>query len=407
MLDELAAIRAHADETAHRDKRTAAADAADAGAAASADGDSPPPQPPPPPDADADTEAVAFAAALVSVSGARGLSAGHDAVRRVRWALAHLGLTFTDQQTQFHDMMLYATLPHLFGAEWDANEAAILAHYGRPRHAPRVAMSMPRSGGKTMALTAFLGAFMWAMVDRGLSIVCFSIQQDQARWVMLMTYTFLSRLPGGADMCHTRGAELLVSRKSREKADTTATKLRAQSGNAAGGRGLQPHVVVLEEAAFIAPDLYFETIMPMFAHRGRTVIAISSPCEAGGIFASLFTMRFETGELVFETVKDQNICDACLLAKRMTCPHVITALPPWKTEKQKELLRLMCVSVVYWVCVRARTHSRTGTPTTPNDSPRKWRAPWDRQRRPCLRPRAWTPCWGARSSPPRRSRSCS
>lgn len=297
--------------------------------------------------ADADTttnEALALADALVSASGARGLEVGHATVRKIRWALAHLGLVFTDQQTQFHDMMLFATLPHLFGAEWDANEAQILAYYGRERHAPRVAMSMPRSGGKTMALTAFLGAFMWAMVDRGLSVVCFSIQKDQAHWVMLMTYTFLSRLPGGADMCHTRGAELLVSRKSREKADTTATKLRAQSGNAAGGRGLQPHVVILEEAAFISPDLYFETIMPMFAHRGRTVIAISSPCEAGGIFASLFTMRFETtNEPVFETVKDQNICDACLLARRMTCPHVVTALPPWKTEKQKELLRLLCV----------------------------------------------------------------
>lgn len=192
-----------------------------------------------------------------------------------------------------------------------------------------------------MAVTAFLGSFMWAMVDRGLSIVCFSIQQDQARWVMLMTFTMISRLPCGTEMCHRKGADLLVSRKSRDLADTTATKLRAQSGNAAGGRGLQPDILILEEAAFIDEDLYMETIFPMFAHRRRSVIAISSPRDAGGVFSSLFSLRFENGDLIFKTVKDQNICDACLLAKRMQCPHIIPALPPWKTETQKELLRLM------------------------------------------------------------------
>lgn len=358
--------------------------------------------------------AAAFGDALVASGAARGMDAGHAAVRRVRWALANLGgIRFTDQQTTFHDMMLYATLPHLFGAEWDANEAAILAYYGRPRHSPRVAMSMPRSGGKTMAVTAFLASFMWAMVDSGLSIVCFSIQQDQARWVLESTFSLLSRLPGGESMCHRKGADLLVSRKSRDMASTTAIKLRAQSGNAAGGRGLQPDVLLLEEAAFIDPELYFQTIFPMFAHARRSVIAISSPSDAGSVFSSLFSMRFENGDLIFETVKDQNICDACLLEKRMRCDHKIPVLPPWKTERQKELLRLMvhtrarACRVCGGLCVCAHVCVQRSTRTTQSGSRRRWRARWVQPIRRSSRPCLSTDCLPPRSSPPSPCRSCS
>jgi len=363
---------------------------------------------------DAGAAATAFADALVTSNAARGMEVGHAAVRRVRWALSNLGIKFTDQQTTFHDMMLYATLPHLFGAEWDANEAEILAYYGRARHSPRVAMSMPRSGGKTMAVTAFLASFMWAMVDSGLSIVCFSIQQDQARWVLESTLTLLSRLPGGEAMCHRKGVDLFVSHKSRDMASTTAIKLRAQSGNAAGGRGLQPDILLLEEAAFIDPELYFQTIFPMFAHARRSVIAISSPSDAGGVFSSLFSLRFESGDLIFDTVKDQNICDDCLLAKRMRCDHKIAVLPPWKTERQKELLRLMVrcdpgrtVCVCALRTARACARALCSMQTTPSDSQRRSRVRWGPRMRPCLRP-----CWSTRCSPrpsarPRRSRSCS
>ena len=268
----------------------------------------------------------------------RGVDQGHETVRRIRWALSQIAQsldnrTFTDKQAQFHDMMLYATLPILFGAEWDMHEREILAFYGLDSHAPRVIMSMPRSGGKTIAVTSFLAAFLWATVDRKLLLVCFAIQQAQTSWIIDKTFRFISVLPGGLEMCQRSSTVLSTSLKAKRDASSTATVLRAQSGNAAGSRGIQPDVLILEEAAFIHDEMYYETVFPMLAKRGRAVFAISSPKEARGLFAMMFTLRFpDTGEFVFKSVKDENICGDCLRAGRMECSHIIPSLPPWKSK---------------------------------------------------------------------------
>ncbi len=261
------------------------------------------------------------------------LAEGHARVRKVRWALQQFKLQYTELQTEFHDMMLFTYLPQLYGNAWDLHEAEILAYYGRDAHKPRVAMSMPRSGGKTAAIVTFLAAFAYTMVDQRLLLVCFSIAHDQSSWVMDKTYQHICMLPGGAKMCHKSASLLLISRKPRHLASSTATVLRSQSGNVEGGRGLQPDGIILEEAAYIVRELYLRTVFPMFNHRKRSVIAISSPSDANGFFASLFTLRFpDSGELVFESVKDENICPDCLKAGRMDCSHKIKMNPPWKSK---------------------------------------------------------------------------
>ena len=279
-------------------------------------------------------------------SKGRGLDSGHEHVKKIRWALAKIAGTlergtYTDKQAQFHDMMLYATLPILFGSDWDMHENTILAHYGLDTHYPRVIMSMPRSGGKTIAVTTFLAAFMWAMADKNLLLTCFAIQQAQTSWIVDKTYRFISVLPGGAAMCQRSSTAMMTSRKPKHMALATATILRAQSGNAAGSRGAQPDILILEEAAFIHDDLYYETVFPMLAKRGRAVFAISSPKEAQGLFAMMFRLRFpDTNDYVFLSVKDENICQDCLRAGRMDCTHIIPSLPPWKTEREKMLLKM-------------------------------------------------------------------
>lgn len=288
--------------------------------------------------------ARAIADATIETRLRSGMDEGHHLVAQIRWALSHMGFTYTDSQMQFHDMMLYATLPILFGRDWDMYKPEILAHYGRERHSPRVVMSMPRSGGKTQAIVTFLAAFMWATVDRSLLLVCFSIQKDQSSWVMSKTYQCLCRLPNGERMTKKNSSTMAVSMRSQQlfTAAASATVLRAQSGNAAGGRGLQPDIIILEEAAFISTDVYTKTVFPMLCHEKRAVFAISSPGDASGFFASLFRMRFPKTNLpVFDSVKEENICERCMRAKRMSCDHVIRSRPRWKSK---------CV----WVSVHAR-----------------------------------------------------
>jgi len=280
---------------------------------------------------------VAYAGALTRRTRYAGLRRGHDNVRRIRWALENLGCTYTDSQVLFHDKMLYALLPSLYGERaWTMHQAEILSYHGLDRHTPRVAMSMPRSGGKTWSVVTFLAALLWATADQGLLVVCFSIQQAQSSWLLQKTYSCLCVLPGGARMCRMSGHELSVSRDANHRAtkSPTATTLMAQSGHALGSRGLQPNCIVCEEAGFMNPDLFLRIIFPMLAHYLRAIICISSPGDPNGFFASLFRLRWPTtGELVFDCVKEENICADCVRARALTCPHLLPALPPWKCTR--------------------------------------------------------------------------
>lgn len=340
---------------------------------------------------------------------------GYTTVKRIRFALDHMGMEFEDKQREFHALMLGAILPRLFGDDWSANRQEILTRLGIENAHPRVALSMPRSGGKTVSVATFIAAVLYAMYNQRMKVVCFSVQQKQSWLMQREVYTYICRITDengnpsyGRNAAKMSADGITMSMSSGHYTnDPDASVFMPLSGNPLGGRGMQPDLLILEEAAFIRPIIYEQVVVPMFVHNRRAVIAISSPDRSGGIFASLFNMKFKDGTPIFISLKLENICGVCLRNRLMSCKHVIQVAPPWKDsrlmdatkafyESNPERYRFMLV-VTAIVTVRLCTGMDA----------RSW-VPWKRIRRPSSPKCSSTACF--RSSTPsqnhRPSSSC-
>jgi hypothetical protein len=269
---------------------------------------------------------------------------GHVVISEMRWALKNMGLAFTEAQRRYHELLFPAILPLAFGREWDENREEIMRKYGYTTMCQRVAFSMPRSNGKTVSTAAFLAAMMYAFCFRPLEIVCFAIGERQTKMMVARVAEYLwvlVRAQGAKKFFFDRTTNSCAASLTNRANDPNTATLCAMPGTAEAGRGKQPHVVVLDEAAYINQECMRQTIVPMFGHRERAVFAISTPGYSDGFFESFFNARLSDGTPVFVTTRIENICSACATAGLTTCEHLISVTPPWKDELQMEVMRVL------------------------------------------------------------------
>jgi hypothetical protein len=102
-----------------------------------------------------------------------GFSNGDAKLRKIRYWLNNLGewVRSADQQL-FHEHFLIACLPHIYGKDWNANGARVMASLGIDKIDYEVLCQTPRRFGKTVSVAMFVAVL--ALCCPGIKISVFS-----------------------------------------------------------------------------------------------------------------------------------------------------------------------------------------------------------------------------------------
>jgi hypothetical protein len=102
-------------------------------------------------------------------------------------------------------------------------------------------------------------------------------------------------------------------------------------------------IIVMEEADFIKPELFFTVVVPLLGVEGTAVLAISTPGK--NYYSALMDLKDPDDETkpFFKTIRIGLACDACLSSgKAEECTHMSHLLPHWKSaERQRKMAKIM------------------------------------------------------------------
>lgn len=102
-------------------------------------------------------------------------------------------------------------------------------------------------------------------------------------------------------------------------------------------------VIVIDEAAHISLDLFYEAVVPMLELNNTSLLAISTPLDEFNYYSKLVEMEDENGQPFFNTVKAGRVCDDCMRLphKQMfECTHVVTD-EHWKSGPKGKRLKML------------------------------------------------------------------
>ena len=77
-------------------------------------------------------------------------------------------------------------------------------------------------------------------------------------------------------------------------------------------RGTGGDLIILEEAAFIASDVWTEVVIPLIEVKNTALIAISTPLDSSNFYSTLVSMKDDRGESVFEVLEARAACALCI-----------------------------------------------------------------------------------------------
>ena len=106
-------------------------------------------------------------------------------------------------------------------------------------------------------------------------------------------------------------------------------------------KGTGGDLLILEEAAYVDPGFFYETVAPLLCMQQTTMIAISTLTSSVNFYSRLIKMRNKTtGAPLFNIYQVQLACDACI-EKGMAsqCVHRLHLIPRWQSSDRHELLK--------------------------------------------------------------------
>ena len=108
-------------------------------------------------------------------------------------------------------------------------------------------------------------------------------------------------------------------------------------------RGTGGDLIILEEAAFIANDVWQEVVIPLIEVKNTALIAISTPLDSSNYYSTLVNMKDDRGENVFEVLQARAACALCIetLEDPSKCPHVQLERPEWKSKEKQQIVKAL------------------------------------------------------------------
>jgi hypothetical protein len=114
--------------------------------------------------------------------------------------------------------------------------------------------------------------------------------------------------------------------------------VRGQIGTTKGTGG---DILILEEAAYVDPNFFYETVAPLLIVGMTTLIGISTLTSEINFYTRLFKIRDAiTGAPIFLSISVELSCQHCKdEGKAAECKHLLHLVPRWQSSARHERLK--------------------------------------------------------------------
>ena len=101
-------------------------------------------------------------------------------------------------------------------------------------------------------------------------------------------------------------------------------------------KGTGGDVLILEEAAYVDPGFFYETVAPLLLVGRASLLAISTLTSEYNFYTRLFKMKdISTGRCMFHSIQIQLACAACIDdGKAASCQHMLHLVPRWQSSER-------------------------------------------------------------------------
>jgi hypothetical protein len=103
-------------------------------------------------------------------------------------------------------------------------------------------------------------------------------------------------------------------------------------------------LVIIDEMAYIDPELFYEVILPLIGVTRTRILGISTPSrDTFNFFHRMTQLCYPgTNDHVFKTHSVELVCKYCKRLKQFnSCRHELHKLPEWKSASKLEVIKLI------------------------------------------------------------------
>lgn len=108
---------------------------------------------------------------------------------------------------------------------------------------------------------------------------------------------------------------------------------------------------MLEEAAYVEPGFFYETVAPLLLIGNTSLIAISTLTSEINFYTRLLRMRDKVSGLpLFTSISVQLACRKCIEdGKAAACVHMLHLVPRWQSsDRHVKLKTIMQARAFFW-----------------------------------------------------------
>lgn len=282
--------------------------------------------------------------------------AGAARRKQMELALDNMGIERAKHQKKFHDMVLDAAAPHVYGLnEYTSHLPEIYKRTGFMKLMQQILSQMPRRFGKT-TMVAMIVAVLIAFVH-GMTVAIFSTSEKTSHKLLVLIKTFVFMIKGAKERKDTDNAaefsltdvpvhKIKGARRSDGSTAATSwsnpllTSIVYSYSCSTLARGFTVKMIILEEAAHIPDMIWKEVVAPALGVAHMVLLAITTPQDPDNYFSKLLDVRLPSGEPVFQVQAIIMACKKCIkqgIASK--CDHVNHRMPKWKTAARQEMVR--------------------------------------------------------------------
>jgi len=266
-------------------------------------------------------------------------SQGDKLMLKLRQLLDYVPKSFkgwerSKMQKMFHRNFMQATCLHLYRNDKDIDMDKIMRMNQFENLKQQVLCLTPRRFGKTTSVAMFVAAY--AMTVPKSEQCIFSTGRRASQKLLELIRDMIKSGKYAHMFIKCNGETLLL------QGDTPLDirKVHSYPSCAKTLRGTGGDVVYMEEAAFMALDVFFEVIVPLLEMETTALIAISTPLDGMNFYSEMFDLKGGDGQPLFNTLRIGLSCAKCQAAgKASECTHMKDVIPPWKSAAKFDMVK--------------------------------------------------------------------
>lgn len=269
-----------------------------------------------------------------------------DTVRKeMERALTYLddhGFERSSHQRLFHRAFMMSSLEQMYRGDLNRNLVRLLREYGTSELHSEVAIMTPRRFGKTWGVAMWCAAEI--IVKRSHDDLIYSTGARVSKMflqVILRMIRVLLQEFGGNITSINKNEECVFETSIGYENSVHAYPAKSDTLRGTGSKR-RTGSVILEEAAFIDPEVSLAIVAPTLTRKYVNLIAISTINREDVVMSSFMTAKYPDGRAVMMTLNFSLVCEACRDAGRAeTCQHRMGDLPPWSSVQQHQKLNAL------------------------------------------------------------------